>query len=71
MRRSSFLEVQNLELQRILSGKAFARLVLIIWFICAVSMVIVLKNMEFIVHIKMYEYGDCSFCGGEVRENEP
>ena len=40
-----------------LSGKRFTRLVLISWIICAVSILVVFKNMELIVHGQLYYYG--------------
>lgn len=39
------------------SGSGFFRLVLIVWLICAVSLVAILKSMEAIVHVQLYEYG--------------
>jgi hypothetical protein len=44
-------------LKRMLSGKWFTRLVLISWIICAVSILLVFKNMELIVHGQLYYYG--------------
>jgi len=44
-------------LKRMLSGKWFTRLVLSIWIICAVSILVVFKNMELIVHGQLYYYG--------------
>ena len=44
-------------LRRMLSGKWFTRLVLISWIICAVSILVVFKNMELIVHGQLYYYG--------------
>jgi uncharacterized Zn-finger protein len=44
-------------LKRMLSGKWFTRLVLISWIICAVSILVVFKNMELIVHGQLYYYG--------------
>ena len=44
-------------LKSILSGNWFTRLVMIIWIICAVSVFILFKNMELIVHGQLYSYG--------------
>ena len=44
-------------LKRILSGKGFTRLVMISWIVCAVSILVVFKNMEYIVHGQLYYYG--------------
>jgi len=44
-------------LKRMLSGKWFTRLVLISWIICAVSIFVIFKNMELIVHGQLYYYG--------------
>jgi len=44
-------------LKRMLSGKGFTRLVMISWIICAVSILVVFKNMELIVHGQLYYYG--------------
>ena len=44
-------------LKRMLSGNWFTRLVLISWIICAVSILVVFKNMELIVHGQLYYYG--------------
>jgi hypothetical protein len=43
-------------LEHMLSGKWFTRLVLISWIICAVSIFVVFKNMELIVHGQLYYY---------------
>jgi len=40
-----------------LTGKWFVRLVMISWIICAVSIIVVFKNMELIVHGQLYDYG--------------
>ena len=44
-------------LQSMISGKWFNRIVLIVWIICAVSIFVVLKNIELIVHGQLYYYG--------------
>ena len=44
-------------LKSMLSGKWFIRIVMIIWIICAVSILVVLKNIELIVHGQLYYYG--------------
>ena len=44
-------------LQSMLTGKWFTRLVLVSWMICAVSILVVFKNMELIVHGQLYYYG--------------
>ena len=40
-----------------LSGKWFTRVVLISWIVCAVSVFVVFKSMELIVHGQLYYYG--------------
>jgi len=44
-------------LKQTLSGKWFSRLVIISWLICAACILVVFKNMEFIVHGQLYNYG--------------
>ena len=44
-------------LKRILNGHWFTRLVLLSWIICAVSIYVLFKNMELIVHGQLYYYG--------------
>ncbi len=44
-------------LKRMLSSNWFIRLVLISWIICGVSIYVVFKNMELIVHGQLYYYG--------------
>jgi hypothetical protein len=44
-------------LKRMLTGKWFTRLVLVSWIVCAVSVLVVFKNMELIVHGQLYYYG--------------
>jgi hypothetical protein len=44
-------------LMSILSGKWFTRLILIIWMVCGISIFVVFKNMELIVHGQLYYYG--------------
>jgi len=44
-------------LKRVFSGNWFTRLVLISWIICAVSIYVLFKNMELIVHGQLYYYG--------------
>lgn len=44
-------------LKSMLSGKWFNRIVMISWIICAVSILVVLKNIELIVHGQLYSYG--------------
>jgi hypothetical protein len=46
-----------MDLKRMLRGTWFTRLVLISWIISAVSIFIVFKNMELIVHGQLYSYG--------------
>ena len=43
--------------KNVLYGKGFTRLVLIIWIICAVAVFVLINNMDFIVHQKLYNYG--------------
>ena len=51
------LKVEDMGLKRMLSSKWFTRLVLISWIVCAVSIFVVFKNMELIVHGQLYSYG--------------
>jgi hypothetical protein len=44
-------------LKRMLSGSWFVRLVLAGWIVCAVSVIVLFKNMELIVHGELYYYG--------------
>jgi len=44
-------------LRQMLSGNWFTRLVLVSWMICAVSIFVLFKNMELIVHGQLYYYG--------------
>lgn len=44
-------------LRSVLNGNWFTRLVLVSWMICAVSIFVVFKNMELIVHGQLYSYG--------------
>ena len=44
-------------LKSMLTGKWFARLVMISWIICAVAILVIFKNMELIVHGQLYYYG--------------
>jgi hypothetical protein len=44
-------------LERMLGGKWFTRLVMISWIVCAVSILVVFKNMEVVVHGQLYYYG--------------
>ena len=57
MLHSFSLEVQSMGLKRMLSGNWFARAVMITWIICAVSIFVLFKNMELIVHGQLYSYG--------------
>ncbi len=54
---TGLLNVGDMGLKRMLSSKWLIRLVLISWIICAVSIFVVFKNMELIVHGKLYSYG--------------
>jgi hypothetical protein len=49
--------VENMGLKSMLTGKWFARLVMISWIICAVAILVIFKNMELIVHGQLYYYG--------------
>ena len=40
-----------------LTSKWFTRIVLISWIVCAASILVVFKNMEFIVHGQLYDFG--------------
>ena len=40
-----------------LSGRWFTRLVLVSWIICAISVLVLFKNMELIVHGQLYYHG--------------
>jgi len=44
-------------LKHMLCGKWFTRLVLGGWIVCAISILVVFKNMEQIVHGQLYNYG--------------
>lgn len=44
-------------LKRMLSGRWFTRLVFVTWIICAISVLVLFKNMELIVHGQLYSYG--------------
>jgi hypothetical protein len=46
-----------MSLKCMLSGKGFTRVVLISWIVCAVSIFVIFKNMELIVHGQLYYYG--------------
>ena len=46
-----------MDLKRMLSGSWFARIVLASWIVCAVSVIVLIKNMELIVHGELYYYG--------------
>ena len=43
--------------KRMLSGSWFVRIVLASWVVCAVSVIVLIKNMELIVHGELYYYG--------------
>jgi hypothetical protein len=49
--------VENMGLRSILASKWFFRLVIVGWIACAASIIAVFKNMEFIVHGTLYDYG--------------
>jgi hypothetical protein len=49
--------VEKMSLKNMLAGKWFTRLVMIIWITCAVSIVVLFKNLEFIVHGQLYYFG--------------
>jgi hypothetical protein len=51
------LKVQDMDMKRMLRGSWFVRLVLASWIVCAVSIIILFKNMELIVHGELYYYG--------------
>ena len=44
-------------LKSMLTSKWFTRIVLVSWIVCAASILVVFKNMEFIVHGQLYDYG--------------
>jgi uncharacterized Zn-finger protein len=46
-----------LNLERVLSGYWFIRAVLVVWIISAVSIFVLLKDIELIVHGQLYYYG--------------
>jgi hypothetical protein len=46
-----------MDLKRMLRGSWFIRLVLASWMVCAVSVIVLFKNMELIVHGELYYYG--------------
>jgi hypothetical protein len=45
-----------MDLKRMLRGSWFVRIVLASWIVCAVSVIVLLKNMELIVHGELYYY---------------
>jgi hypothetical protein len=49
--------VQNLGIRQALSGRWFIRIALISWLISAVSIFVLLKDIELIVHGQLYSYG--------------
>jgi hypothetical protein len=46
-----------MSLKSFLTSKWFTRLVFVSWIVCAILIIIVFKNMEFIVHGQLYDYG--------------
>ena len=46
-----------MELSRWLSSNRFSRFVLVVWLACAISLFVLFKNIELIVHVQLYEYG--------------
>jgi hypothetical protein len=44
-------------LKRMLTSKWYIRLVLVCWVVCAISIFVLFKNMELIVHGQLYYYG--------------
>ena len=44
-------------LKSILTSKWLIRLVLVCWIVCGASIIVVFKNMEFIVHGQLYDFG--------------
>jgi hypothetical protein len=53
----SFLQVEDMDLKSMLTSKWFTRLALLSWIICGASIIVVFKNMEFIVHGQLYDFG--------------
>ena len=51
------IKVEHVSLKSILAGKWLTRMVLISSIICAASVFVVLKNIEFVVHGQLYYYG--------------
>ena len=49
--------MEDMKLQHMLRSKWFIRSVMACWIVCAVSIFIVFKNMELIVHGQLYSYG--------------
>lgn len=46
-----------MNLRAMLTGKWFTRVVLVSWMVCAVAIYFVFKNMEYIVHGQLYNFG--------------
>lgn len=46
-----------MDLKRMLSGCWFSRLVFVSWIICAISVLVLFKNIELIVHGQLYYHG--------------
>jgi hypothetical protein len=51
------IAVQELGIRQALSGRWFTRIALISWLICSVSIFVLLKDIELIVHGQLYSYG--------------
>jgi hypothetical protein len=49
--------VQDMDIKRMLRDSWFVRLVLACWIVCGVSIIVLFKNMELIVHGELYYYG--------------
>lgn len=49
--------MQDLGIKQVLGGRWFTRVALIIWLASAVSMFVLLKDIELIVHGQLYNYG--------------
>jgi hypothetical protein len=54
---SFFIAVQDLGIRQALSGRWFTRIALISWLISGVSIFVLLKDIELIVHGQLYYYG--------------
>jgi hypothetical protein len=52
-----FIAVQDLGIRQALSGRWFTRIAFVSWLVCGVSIFVLLKDIELIVHGQLYSYG--------------